>query len=238
MHRSTARIIPFLSLAVMLIAPVAAHADSPELGEHKAEFNKALDEAIEAMFKPGEMDPNWNKSGVDLEQLVRAKPNQVVVEVDKDGERSITLFSDRPIADFVPPEWEQIAEIGTGDARPEGSDPIEISQLDQGYYIASRSPTERVGGATCSDAPTTARLYKRKSDRDAAMPPEVAVFIFRGMLERAKSRTICTVHDVIGDGYRTRYFLKDGRSLPVFDDMTGKSTIVPLMPTVELLTGK
>lgn len=237
MRRSQFRVISLFALGLLGSAPVAAQAEGPELTQIKAELDKALDAAIDAMFQPGERDPNWNRSGVDLEQIIKSKPGHVVVEVDKEGERSISLYSDRPIADFIPPEWELVAEIGTDNSQPDVSAPIEISELEKGYYVASRSPFERVGDAFCSNIPATARLYKMKDAGELQMPPEIAAFVFRGMLERAKPYTVCARHDIIGDGYRARFFLKDGRSLPVFDDMTGKATIVPMRPTLELLKG-
>lgn len=239
MKRSSSRIICFLSLAAIPAALAAApDGEGAEFARQKAAVGQALDMAVELMFKPGELDPNWNKGGVDVEAAVKAKPGQVMVEVDRDGERSISLYSEKPIATFVPPEWEKIAEIGQDTAQADSSDPIEISELDEGYYVASRSTYERVGDAYCSNVPSSAQLYKAKGATDAEMSPEMAKFVFHGMLERAKPYTVCTRHDVVGEGYRARFFLKDGHSLPIFDEMTGTATIVPLRPTLELLKGE
>ena len=234
MERSSSSIIAFLSLAAIPAALGAAPSANSETVAHEAELRKALDMAVEAMFTPGELDPHWNRGGIDLEQAVKARPNHVLVEVDKDGDRSVAIYSDRPVAEFIPPEWELLAEIGTDQAQSERS-PIEISELDDGYYVASRSPYWRVGEASCSNFPTSARLYKAKGAAETEMPPEIAKFIFREMLERAKPYTVCTRHDVVGEGYGTRYFFKDGRSLPFFDDRSGKSTIVPMRPISDLL---
>lgn len=235
MKRSFGRIICLVSLAAISAGlPAASDEVGSELAQQKAAVGQAIDEATELMFKPGELDPNWNKGGVDLEKAVKAKPNQALLEVDNDGERSILLYSEKPMVDFVPPEWELIAEIGNDTAQTDDTRPIEISELEGGYYVASRSTYERVGDAFCSPVPATAQLYKVKGASKPEMSPEIAKFIFHKLLDRAKPYTVCTRHDVVGIGYRARFFFKDGRSLPVFDDMTGIATIVPLRPTAEL----
>lgn len=240
MRSSSSRVICFLAFAAIPAAlGAAALEEGPDFAEQKAAVGQALDAAVNLMFKPGALDPNWNKNGVDLEKLVKAKPNQALVEVDKDGERSISLYSDKPMAAFIPPEWEMIAEIGNDAPQADDRHPIEISELEDGYYVASRTTGyEKLGDAECSQVPASARLYKVKEGNEPAMSPEMAKFIFYGMLERAKPYTVCVRHDVVGEGYRARFFLKDGRSLPVFDDMTGTVTIVPLRPTLELLNGE
>ena len=237
MNRSTGRAISFLSLIALPAMAAATPADSPGQIEQAAALRQALDGAVETMFKPGELDPNWHKGGVDLEKAVRARPDHVLLEIDNEGERSIALYSDRPMAEFIPAEWELVAEIGTENRQANASEPIEISQLDHGYYVASRGPYEQVGDAFCSNIPTATRLYMVKGSRNE-MSPEIASFIFREMLERARPYTVCARTDVVGDGYRSRYFLKDGRSLPFFDEQGGKVTIVPLRPTLELLRGE
>lgn len=240
MRRTSGCIISFISLA-MISAPLAAatQEEDPDFAAQKAAVGQALDLAVEMMFKPGALDPNWNKNGVDLEKLVKAKPNQVLVEVDKDGERSISLYSDKSIAEYIPAEWEKIAEIGNDAPQADDSHPIEISELEDGYYVASRTTNyEKVGDADCSQVPASAQLYKVKDGTQPAMSADMAKFIFHGMLERAKPYTVCVRHDVVGEGYRARFFLRDGRSLSVFDDLTGTVTIVPLRPTLELLRGE
>lgn len=238
--KSSSRIIFFLTLAAMPAGLAAAQDDENlDFAAQKAAVGQALDMAVEMMFKPGALDPNWNRNGVDLEKLVKAKPNQVLVEVDKDGERSVSLYTEKPIGDFIPPEWEMIAEIGNDAPQADDRHPIEISQLENGYYVASRtSGYEKLGDAECSQVPASAQLYKVKEGIQPAMSAEMAKFIFHGMLERAKPYTICVRHDAVDEGYRARFFFKDGHSLPVFDDQAGKVTIVPLRPTLELLKGE
>lgn len=228
------RAVVFLSLIALPALAAATPADSPGQVEQQAALSQVLDQAVEAMFAAGNPDPNWSKGGVDLEKLVKAKPDHVLLEIDNEGERTISLFTERHIAEFVPPEWELVAEIGEEDAKPSDSQPIEISQLDDGFFVASRGPFEQVGSAYCSNLPTVTRLYKVKG-ANSQLSPELAAFIFREMFERARSYTVCSRTDIAGEGYRNRYFFKDGRSLPFFDERSGKATIVPLRPIVDLL---
>ena len=231
------RAVALLSLIALPALATAAPADSPSQVEQEAALRQMLDEAIKAMFLAGDPEPNWSNGGVDLEKLVKAMPDHVLLEIDSEGERSISLYSERHIAEFIPADWELVAEIGQEDSKPSGGQPIEIGQLDDGYFVASRGASEQVGSAYCSNLPTVTRLYKVKGT-NSQLSPELAAFIFREMFRRAKSYTVCSRTDIAGEGYRNRYFLKDGRSLPFFDDRSGKVTIVPRRPITDLMKGK
>ena len=225
-----------ICLSSLIAVPTSILAQSGESAPAMPieEIKKALRSRAGEIFKPGAHDPHWNKMGVDLEKLVTARPNQVLLEVEDNGDRSITFYSNRPIADFIPADWELVAEFGSDELHPEVSSPVDVSELSDGYYVASRAPNERVGDATCSPIPTAARLYKKKGV-ESGIPSDIATLIFRETLDLGKPYTVCVRHDVAGDGYRSRYFFKDGRSLPTLEESAGTMKIVPMRPTAELL---
>jgi len=230
---------PFLYLSLVAF-PAALMATTPvssPQSDEKAALRQAIDQYMVTLFKPGEMDPNWNKEGADLAKALDAKPNHVLVEVDKDGRRSIMIYTGRSMTTFVPAEWELVTTVGRDDSNPSLNSPIEIGEIEDGYYSVSRSSDERVGDAYCSAAPDTAQLYRTKGAKEGGMTREMASFLFRELFERAKSITVCTRYDVTGIGFRAHHFLKDGRSLPAFDEASGITTIVPMQPTMELLKG-
>lgn len=238
MNRSIRCSLACLPLVVMAL-PLAATpvTGSAELDQQTA-LNQALDQAVVAMFEPGEPDPNWSKGGADVEKAIRARPGHVALEVDKDGDRAIWFFADRPASTYIPQGWELVTEIGQIDSPENAGLPLEIGQAEDGYYSVSRSNYERVGDAYCSSAPVTARLYKAKGSADGQMSPKVIDLIYRGMLERAKSKTVCERYDESGGQYLTRYYLKDGRSLPFFNEMSGTVSLEPQRPTEEMLLGE
>ena len=181
MRLSSNGVICFLAIAACPAATaLAAQQENPDFAAQKEAVGQALDTAVGVMFKPGAQDPNWNKNGVDLEALVKARPNQMLVEIDKDGERSIAIYSDKRMAELIPPEWELIAEIGQDVPDADSSEAIEISELEDGYYVASRSTEVRVGDAFCSDVPNSAQLYRVRGATAVAMSPEIANSFFTG----------------------------------------------------------
>ena len=71
MRSSSSRVICFLAFAAIPAAlGAAALEEGTDFAEPKAAVGQALDAAVNLMFKPGALDPNWNKNGVDLEKEV------------------------------------------------------------------------------------------------------------------------------------------------------------------------
>ena len=61
--KSSSRIIFFLTLAAMPAGLAAAQDDENlDFAAQKAAVGQALDMAVEMMFKPGALDPNWNRN--------------------------------------------------------------------------------------------------------------------------------------------------------------------------------
>jgi hypothetical protein len=58
---------------------------------------------------------------------------------------------------------------------------------------------------------------------------------FRIALLAAEDQVVCSRYERSGDGWVSRAFLPDGRSLPALDDAGERITIVPAAPVDELL---
>ena len=237
MVRSIFHAVSVVALAASSTASPATPNSDPVEVEQQALMSQILDQAMAEMFKTGEQDPKWNDGGVDPLRALQAKPGHVLLDVDKDGERTIIFYTDKPVAASVPDDWELMTEVGRIEGSENSSVPVEISEFDKGHYMVSRTRYERVGDAFCSSAPIAAQLYKRKGAPADEMGEGALIYMFRELMERAKTITVCERHEVSDGVYRSRYFLKDGRSLPFFDGETGAAKLVPQRPTAEMLEG-
>ena len=235
MLRSISHAVSALALTALSLAVSAEPANNPAKGDPKAAVGQLVDQAMAVMFKPGEQDPDWNKGGADVLGSLRGKPGHALLDVDKEGERTIIFFTDKPVAGLLPADWELVTEIGQLEDAQSASLPVEIGDVDDGYYSVSRTRYERVGDAYCSSAPTGVRIYRQKGAPQAGVDQQMVTHLFRELLERSKSLTVCERFEASEDGHRPSYFLPDGRALPFFNEKSGVTTLVAQRPIAEML---
>jgi hypothetical protein len=231
--RRTGALLALLAVPAALAASPSAN-PSAEAGVPEG-MKLAVDQAIAVMFEPGDRDPNWNKGGVDLLKALADKPDQALLEVDTDGDRMIAFFADEPIGGIIPNDWELVTEVGQLEGPGNNRHPVEISEIDDGYYSVSRSSYERVGDAYCSTAPIGARLYQAKGAPQNEPGRKAITYLFRELLVRVATRKVCERYEANGGSYRASFFLEDGRSLPFFNQRSGTTTLIPRRPVSEML---
>ena len=132
------------------------------------------------------------------------------------------------------PAWRVVDSYG------EAGEALDHPQVDflpfsERYVIASRSTSFRRNDAGCFRSISHALLFEvpgaPASAEDANVP-----MLFRMLILAMDGQTICVRMD--GDrehGYRSRYFLPDGRALPVLTDANDLLTIVPAAPLETLV---
>lgn len=228
--------VAFFGLAFLSASASAAEQVDDEL---KAMVQEALDVAEAKLFRAGPKQPDWNKGGLDPKAAVIDRPgglaNNYLVTIDKDGDVSVSIYTTRPIANFVPRNWKLVARIGDIDAaEPNGF--LDFSNLEGPYYMVARGTEKRFGDAFCESPLRGANLYKAP-DEDGVeiMPAEVAKLIFQGAIEMASKYTVCQKYERSAKGYRVRSFLENGRTLPGMDESEDRIGIVPARPIAELL---
>ena len=235
MLHSTVHAVSALALIALSSAVSAEPANNPAKGDPQAVVGQLVDQAMAVMFKPGEQDPDWNKGGADVLGSLQAKPGHVLLDVDKDGERTITFFTDKPVAGLLPTDWELVTEIGQLEGAQSASLPVEIGDVDDGYYSVSRTRYERVGDAYCSSAPAGVRIYRQKGAPPTGVDQQMVTHLFRELLERSRRLTVCERFEASDEGYRPSYFLADGRALPFFNEKSGVTTLIAQRPVAEML---
>src|SRR5687768_18249742 len=112
MLRTIVHAVSALALVALSPALPAEPANNPAKSDPKVAIRQIVDQAITMMFNPGELDSNWNKGGVDVLGNLRAMPGHALLEVDKDGDRTILFYTDKPVASSLPGDWELVTEFG------------------------------------------------------------------------------------------------------------------------------
>lgn len=238
---SKSRTAPLLAATLLIAA--TADAKNPAVAPHRTEeaqmLDAALNEAMGEMMKPGPVQAGWDKGGVDLGALVAATPGgaakNYVLSIDSDGARTITIIGGGSnLARIVPPDWQAVTSIGTAPSAG-GGDDLSIGKIGSAHYFAGTASQRRVGDSFCAEPPTNGVLYKDPNKTESELPDAMVQAMFEMVVKRFDATTFCWRHDRDGEGYRIRYFLPDGRTLPGLDAMQERLSIVPAASLPELL---
>jgi hypothetical protein len=220
----------------LLPAPARAQVTVPQAdADSLARFRSAVERMRAEMLRPGERLEGWDRGGADPDRELRALGADRFYQLNRtvDGS-SVTILTDRPIRDFAPSTWRVVDSYG------EAGEALDHPQVDflpfsERYVIASRSTSFRRNDAGCFRNLSHALLFEvagaPASAEDANVP-----MLFRMLILAMDGQTICVRMD--GDrehGYRSRYFLPDGRALPVLTDANDLLTIVPAAPLENLV---
>lgn len=213
--------------------PDAAASEAEEL----AQFQEAVANMRAAMLRPGERVEGWDQGGANPDADLRAMGAERFYFLSRsDEEDSVTIVTDRPIAEFAPARWQVVDTYGAG-SQASGPVQVDFVPLSARYVFAARARGERRGDVDCYRDFDHALLYEIPGATPSA-DDEIIPILFRVMILALEGETICIRSD--GNrtqGYRSRTFLPDGRTLPEMDRgrETEVMTIVPAAPIDRLI---
>ena len=231
------------AVAALLLAPFATATakpavSAPEQDEDQAafaEYRAAIDALRAVMLEPGERVTGWDRGGGDPDAELRSLGADRHYFLTR-GETGVgvSILTDRPIADFAPRAWSVADSYGTA------GEPLETPQVDfvpvsDRYVMATRSHSWRQNDVGCFRNLSHALLYEVPGAPSRA-DDEMVPMMFRLLILAMEDQTVCVRND--GDranGWRSRFFLPDGRLLPALTNAEGLTTIVPAAPVETLL---
>lgn len=236
----------FLAAAAVLLLPPApafaqigveteAEAEPADEAQAVAVFRQAVAGMRTAMMRPGERVEDWDQGGADPDGDLRALGAERFYQVNRgvDG-TGVTILSGRPIRDFAPEGWTVVDSFGeAGEALDNAQ--VDFMPFSERYVVAARSRSWRQNDARCYRNISHALLFEVPG-APASPDDALAAMTFRMIILAMEDQTICTRSE--GDraqGYRTRYFLPDGRILPELTDANDLLTIVPAAPVDTLI---
>jgi hypothetical protein len=231
------RLLILLSGAALLAAPLPAAAQpASEDEEMVTQLRAAVGALREEIFRPGPPVEDWNVGGADpdAELTAAGADRHYFLLTAQDGDKSVVILTDRPIADFAPAAWRMVDSYGA--AREAVARPfVQFSRISPRYMVATRSNGFRRDNIDCSDRVSHAYLYALPSEtttEDDAMAP----MMFRLGLLAMEGMTTCTRYSGSrAEGWAVRPLLPDGRSLPSLETPAERLTIVPAAPIDELM---
>ena len=221
-----------------LAAPAAAQLPAPEVQDEAQQLLAGLREMVAAtraeMFAPGPEVPGWIQGGEDPDAaLRRAGADDHVFMISSTDGPAVVMLTRRPIADFAPSGWTIVDSYGSA-ATPPPNSFVELISPTPRSGVGPRASSRREASVDCADPVANAILYEvpdaPASSRDDDMP-----IWFRIALLAAEDQAVCSRYERAGDGWTSRSFLPDGRSLPGLDDGGERISIVPSAPVDELL---
>ena len=208
-----------------------AQEEDPDL----AEFRAALQQMREALLRTGERVENWDRGGADPDRVVRALGADRYYFLNRNADATgVTILTDRPIAALAPAGWRAADSYGAlGEALQ--TPQIDFMPLSERYVMATRANTWKQNDAGCWRGLSHAILYEIPG-APSREDDDIVPMMFRMTILAMEGETICSRVD--GDrenGYRTRFFLPDGRSLPNLSTPSDLLTIVPAAPIDQLI---
>jgi hypothetical protein len=219
-------------LAALLLAPVPAAAQDESALD---QFRAAVAEMRATMLRPGERVEGWDRGGADPDAELRALGADRYFFLNRDGGTlGVTILTDRPIGDFAPAGW-RIADSYGAAGETLAAPQLDFMPFSERYVMAARATTWKQNDAACWRNISHALLYEIPGAA-ARADDEIVPIMFRMAILALQDQTVCSRAD--GDragGYRTRYFLPDGRSLPQLSAPDDLLTIVPAAPIERLI---
>jgi hypothetical protein len=198
-----------------------------------ADLDAALAPLIEALFEPGEAEPEWRELGVDilaeLDQLEGGREANFLREVDEEV-LSVTDLSGKSA-----PDLSGFSSVVLRASPPEGTDERLYMSFEPGVWFELTMKRGSRGKAYCYSGLTGLTLHSKRPFGDWSMDELVVPITAVGVLDRVASHDTCVIYVRDGDAYRTRTFLPDGRPLPAVDADSKPLRIMPAAALPALL---
>ncbi len=209
--------------------------------ENDFKLQNAIDENVKRVMRPGEQVANWSESGVDLDDVIGAVPGGTMDNVflsERAGD--IAFSSKHPFLELFGPEYTTYSVSGADEAfeMRQNERSFGLTRIGEGVWFETSGSSEEVGNASCVNVNSAAaRFHTKRPFSDLSKLEKSTLVAYAAGAQRDGSK-VCTVGEADGEGrWRSRYFLPDGRQLPVFDREGARIKIVPRAEAARLITG-
>lgn len=194
-----------------------------------AELEEVLSPTIEQLLEPGEPVPGWRESGIDILAELAAREGGLAASLLRDEDTEVLSVTD--MSGMAAPDLTGFTSLTLRLGPPGGIDERVFMSPTPGIWLEVASQRKMRGMAMCYGGLLGLTLHSKHPVTEQTMDELFPTIVAVGMIDRLGSREYCLVYDRLGDAYRTRSFLPDGRSLPQLDSDT---TLLRIMPVSDL----
>ena len=186
-----------------------------------------MDSIIAEQFRRGETVADWQRRGVNIYARLAAMPGGAgayMSESTTQFGQVRTYLGDPTRESLIAGNWFTIARHG--ERREGGVISTLVARLSPKIIMVARSGSEMLGNANCP-LHTEVLLYADPAVPASQMDVVAVVMTLRG-LARYGREVVCSVTEENTPGvFTTRYFDREGRSLPGHDALDMPFRIVP-----------
>jgi len=222
-------------------ADASGYADLFSRVENHAELQTAFRENRTRVMQPGDRMADWSESGLDMDAVLAAAPGGVTDNVYRQDRADDLVFqSSRQFGDLFGADYKIYLVIGdAGSFTASHGDPsFGLIRVGDGLWLETLSVNSAIGNARCSGSGAKALRLHTRRPYDSLTKLEKSTLAAYTAAARDNESEVCSVGEAVGDNrYRSRYFLPDGRRLPVFDARSGRLSIVPRADVRQAITG-
>ena len=225
--------LAFACACLAASAPVLAQ-EGPLPAPPGPELDAFVEMMRAEMLKPGEVIEGWNVGGGNPEEEVRRRgADKFYLHVSSGSTESVTILTDRRIAELAPTGWEPVDSYGSPVAYAENPS-VSFVPVDADHAMALRAGSRWQDGIQCASTASHAILYSKPGAEPGDNAREMAIGLFRLTLLSLEGQTVCSRYDGDADkGWQTRHLLPDGRALP---ELNKEETVVKIVPAAPLDT--
>lgn len=187
------------------------------------EVDAQLAPMIEEVFEPGEPVPGWQELGVDILVELGARQGRLSGNLLRE-EDNVPKVTD--LSGTAAPELSGFSKLALRADPPGGVNERSFLGFMPDMWLEIAAQRRLRGTAHCYTGLVGLTLHSRQPITELSMGDLLSAIVGVSLNERLASRDYCIAYERAGDGYRTRAFLPDGRSLPQLDS-PGSLSIMP-----------
>jgi hypothetical protein len=193
------------------------------------ELDAMVSPSIDKFFEPGEVVPGWRDSGIDILAELAAREGGLAASLLRDDDTEVLSVTD--LSGKAAPDLAGFTSLTLRSAPPGGIDERVFASFTPGVWLEMGSQRKVRGTALCYGGMLELTLHSRRPVTEQTMDELLPTALALSMFDRLASREYCLVYERAGDGYRSRSFLPDGRSLPQLD---ADAPMLRIMPAADL----
>lgn len=193
------------------------------------EIEAELATLVAELLEPGEPVPDWREMGVDILAELAAREGGLAGNLLRDEDEEMPTVTD--LSGTAAPDLSGFSRLVLRADPPGGANEKGFTSFAPGVWLEMAGQRTQRGKALCYAGMSGLTLHSTMPVTEQTVNELFPIIVAVSLVDRLASREICNVYERVGEGYRARSFLPDGRALPALD---AEPTMLRIMPASEL----